>query len=457
MASKVKKGFLYYLLWLVFICFGVVCIFATMLLLNPNKDVFGIGIRYYANSNTTNYDEIEVDGVVKPLKDITITDVSFSSDYANLNVVKNDYHERITFAFDRKIKGFTKSKVQECSLKLNLEGTSLTVEVIAPDFWIPLSKALTVTMYCPQNLSFENYNFDIKTNSGKVEFGIGNCVDFQINTLNIETKTGNININKKLTVNSGIINIKTVESETFVYSNVQTRLNVETTKGKLFVDEINGDLNIDANTLSVKCNKIYGNVKYSSGSGYIRINKLGNGTTGNFTADVDKMHIANVVIGEMIGNITIPNGESSNITVNKLGGEALINTTLGNVKIGQASQDLTITTTLGRVEVIQLSPDAKTDITTTNGSIWANFTEIGTARLTTTKGTIAVSVATDKTFVFDYATGGKVSISWIAEKLDKTGTIYVAGATSSTINKIEANSTSGNIILKDGYVIPEED
>ena len=457
MASKVKKGFLYYLLWLAFICFGTVCIFATVLVLNPNKDVFGIGIRYYSNNNVTNYDEVDVDGVMKPLKNIAITQVNINSDYANINVVKNDYHERITFSFDRKIKGFTKSKVKECSIKLTLEGTTLTVDVVAPEFWIPLSTSLNITMYCPNSLTFENYNFDIKTNSGDVKFGIGNCIDYSISGLNIETKNGDINLNKKLTVNSGVVNIKTASADTYVYTNVQSELNFETTKGKLYVDEINGNLNIEANTLSAKCNKVYGNVKYSSKNGYIRINKLGDSANGNFTADVDKMHIANVIIEEMRGNITIPNGESSNITVNNLGGEALINTTIGSVKIGQTSHDVTITTTQGRVEVLQLSLGAKTDITTTSGSIWANFIEVGTARLTTTKGTIAVNVATDKTFVFDYATSGSVSVSWIKEKLNKTGVIYVAGATASTANKIEAKSTSGKIVLKDGYVIPEED
>ena len=47
--SKVKRGFLYYLLIFCALVLGLFCIFVAILIFNPGKDVYGINLRYVSH------------------------------------------------------------------------------------------------------------------------------------------------------------------------------------------------------------------------------------------------------------------------------------------------------------------------------------------------------------------------------------------------------------------------
>lgn len=461
MASKVKKGFLYYLLWLVFIVVGVFAILASILLFNPGKDIYGIGIKYYNDSSVAKYDHIIVDGQERSMNNLGINKILFKSDYANFNVIKNNDFDKITFLFDKKINGFTKDREIVCSLDLTLDGNTLNVDVNAPNFWFPLSKSLNVTMYCPSNYSLSNYTFDLTTNTGAINLKGQQSTDGNIDyllaktefsKLDIKTNSGSIYIDDSVKILSGEANIVSKESNIKIYSNITNKLNIDVENGKLYIDSMSGNLIINSTNMSVKCGTILGNVTYSSHSGYINIQKLGNSeTSGNFSAEIDKLHIANVTIGEMTGNISVPNAKDSNITINKLGGIGLIETTTGNVKINKCENTIKINTNSGNVYLTQTNQAASTDIKTKSGTITANFHKIGTASIESEKATIKINVKTDEPFVFEYSSSKAPNISWIKETLEKSGKIFVAGATDSSPNKILSSSGSGRIYLNDGF------
>ena len=453
MASKVKKGLLYYLLWVFLILFGIVCIFASVLLFNKNKDVFGIGLKYvsYLDSDTVN--TMMIEGDERTFTGLDIEKFNFNSTYADFTVVIDPVFTQITFIIDKKVNGFSNDKENNgCYLDFNYENKELSVNVVAPTFWLGLGTNIDVVMYVPKTYSLVEKEFNFTTENGNIiPAGRDTVADISMAKLNIVTNLGQVKLFDRLKVETGEVNIECKKSYVYVYSDIKTQLNFKSETGKLYVESISGNLNIESIKLDVKCDFIGGNVWYSSKSGYIRINKLGtNSSNGNFSAEIDKMHIADVIINEMTGDLDIPNAEKSNITVTKLGGEALVETTSGNIKIEQAQKNVTLKTLYGSIFVTQIGISSKTDLQTTSGKITANFTKIEKSEIKSERGLVEINIATDLQFVFNYSTEKEITVSWIRERLDKDGTIYIGGATESTTSMIDV-VTGGRIELIDGY------
>ena len=455
MASKVKKGFLYYLVWLVVIVVGIACIFASILLFNPNKDVFGIGLRYISHLNTESINQITVNGEKKNIKDLEIEKFNFVSGYGEFNVINDASYSQITLAVNKKTNGFSNDKDYDgCYLKFNYENKVLNIEIVEPKYWLPLSQNVIVTVFIPNTYSLGNKDLSFTSTSGNITpIHTDSTSVISINKLDINTVSGAVTIYNKTNVMSGIVNIDCETSKVNVYCDVKDQLNLNTKYGKIYIDNIAGNLTINAEKLDAKCQKIGGNVSYSCKTGFIRIGKLGTELSGgNFSAEIDKQHIADVVIEEMTGNLSIPNAEMSNIMVDKLGGIALIDTTSGNVNIGNSQNQITIKTKSGSVNLTQTSTFARTDVETESGKIVANFEDVGDVSLKSKSGTIEVNVKTDLQFIFKYSTEKEIKVSWITTSLEKEGTIYVGlNENETTANVIDAKTNSGKISLKDGF------
>lgn len=447
MASKTKRGFLYYLLWVAFIGFGIVCLFASVLLFNPGKDVYGIGLRYISHRGAENVNVYDENNTT--FNSLSFDKVVFNSKYSDFSLVKTAEYTQITFGIDKKVNGFSNDEnYKGCYLEFNCENNTLNVNVVEPEFWFALAKSIKVVMYYPINYDFSNKTFEFNTDEGQIELpGKTSAGELEIYGLNINSGSGKILTYKELIVNSGIVNITTEKSETYLYNNIGNTLNFKSNNGRLVIEKISGNLTIDTQNLSAKCGTIGGNVSYACKTGYIMINKL----LGNFTAIIDKMHIADVVIDEIQGNATIPTAESSNITIKKITGEALIDTTSGYVKIEEAHNNVTIKTKNGSVNLTQVGLNTKNDIQTENGVVNANFKDIRNVYIETIKGAINVNVATDLSYKFIYETQNSVTVSWIKEKIEKAGTILIGGASENSINTLRAISTNGKITLKDGF------
>lgn len=453
MASKVKKGFLYYLLWVVFIALGIFCILLAILMFNPGKDVLGIGLRYVSDRSVVKYDQVDVNGNKEFIKDLNIDTIEINSKFTNFEVIRNADYEQFKVVVDKKIIGFSQTDKVNHVVTLSLDGKTLKVDVTEPELWISLSPTATVTLVCPKNLTLKDHNININTKSGRVMVGEGETYAVELNGLNVKTETGEVNINSASKFQTGIVNIETKTSPININSNITNELNIITDSSKIFINKIDGNFNVEATELEVKANKILGNVKFSSQKGYIRIGELGNLTTmtnGNFTSVADKTSIANVIIEKMAGDLVLPTADKSNIEIGELCGEALIETTSGNVTIEKANNVLSIKTNSGDVEFTQTSK-LYTDVKTISGKITANFADIGTAILETEKADIKVNTKQGLLFAFNYSTKNEISVSWITTALAKVGTIYSPNGENSPNSITATVVNSGDISLANNY------
>ncbi len=451
MASKVKKGFLYYLLWFVFICIGLICIFASILLFNPNKDVFGIGLTYIADRTEFKENKVDVNGESLRIDTLSISTIKVKSNYSDISIKKSVDYESLTIVVNKKLSGFSNSKETEYKFNLSYADSTLEISAVEPEFWLPLSKNATITIHCPKNLSLADTLLDVETISGSVSVGISDSeYPVELSSLNVKSNTGAVYIANQTTFKSGIVNLNTQESNIDIYSNVTNSLNITTQKSKLYVKSISGNLVIDSYELSAKCDNIGGNVKYASTKGFITINKL----FGNFTASIDegKTHIANVTIGEAGGDVTIPVAKASNIVIDKVLGNSKIVTTNGSVTLKSCQGDVDVTTDSGDVKVNQHKAGAITNIQTYKGKIFVNFSEVGTSSIKTTEANIEINVSAGKAYKFIYNAGKSVVIDWRTDAVEKVGEVNSPDATSDTANIIDATSNNGKILLYTNYI-----
>ena len=456
MASKVKKGVLYYIAWVVFLTLGIFCIFSVILIFNPGKDVFGISFRYVSDNNTTKYNTVNVGGADTPIKQLAITDINVNAGFTDIQVKTVSEYENITIMLDKNIVGFSSSKNVTYIFDMSYENNQLNINITEPELSLKLAPNATLTIFCPKGYSFENYNLNINTTSGDIYIGTSDGYDLNAKQLNLVSKSGKIKVRGLTNISSGIVNIETETSNIDIYANIKSELNIETKSSKIYIEKIEGNLNVKADELKAKCDKILGNITFSSSKGYITVDELGNLATksgGNFVATADSMHIANVTINKMAGDVSLPNAEKSDITINELYGDAYVNTTSGRVKLGKCYGLLTIETTSGAVTFTQASAE-RTDVKTLNGKIVGNFNQISVADLKTERANIEVNFNADLRIVINYNSAKDISASWITTTLEKSGTVLTPNtdASSDVVMNITTEK-SGSILISNKFIM----
>ncbi len=421
MASKVKKGFLYYLLWFVFIVFGIACIFATILFFNPGKDVFGIGLKYISNSNNIKENQVLINSQKVYIEDLEISDINVSAGFSTVKVVEQNTYDRISILIDGKISGFAKKgEKATLSYSITYNDSVLNIAITEPQTWLSFSKSSIVTICCPlRSTFFSNINFNIQTKSGDVNIGTSREYDLlTLNSVNVKTESGDVNFLSNVGFASGEATIEAQKSIT-VDCNITKMLTVKTNSAKLKVGDITGGLTIDSNELSAKCATIGGDVIYSSAKGFITINKV----CGNFSASTDeeKTHIANVTILEALKDVTIPEGKASTIKLGKVLGNIKLDTTTGDITINECGGNVDISTTKGSVKLMQTSPNSTVIVSTQSGDIVANYLEACNTTITSETGDIKINIASGKSYIVKYSTQKSISIDWVTTELAKQG------------------------------------
>lgn len=457
MASKVKKGFLYYIAWILFIALGLCCVLATILIFNPGKDVLGIGIRYVNHSNVEKVNKISVAETQTTISSLNLSSINITTGFTDVEVIRSSEYEQITFIIDKKVVGFSQTENVNYNVKFTLDGSTLNVLTNEPDLWLKLSPQAKITLHCPKEKSFGEILFNIKTDSGSISISHSDY-GLAMNQLNIETTSGSIYLAQKANFTNGNVNIKSQSSTIDIYSDITNTLKLETNSSKVFIKSISGNLNLSAVESKIKATKILGNVFYSSQKGYIYIDELGNLTTktnGNFTAEADKTHIANVVIEKMSGNLTIPTGDKSDIVVNEIYGEILVNTTSGKVDIKKSysTTSVYITTLSGSIWINQLE---KTNITATSSTaeIHINFLVIGVATITTDSADIYIGLKLNTPAKINYNTKNGLFASWITTALDTAGTLLAPETPENTTSVLNLTTkTKGAVAVNNNFTI----
>lgn len=442
MAKTVTKGFMYYLCIFASIIIGGLCIFLAILIFNPGQDIYGLGISYVSYTRDDRYTK---------LKDSPIFDqggidqINVTTDRALVSIEYSTYLSNFSVSFDRKVNGIAKTSKQDLNIDIKYNNKILDITTIEPDMIITGGNSIVVKLICPKGFSLSNTDVKITTNSGGIYVGDSEH-NTPIKNLTIESKSGNIALNQKLNVTSGIVNIKSETSRIDIYSNIANSLNIEQKKGRITLGDTNGNVSI-ANTdvLEANISKISGSLEVvTSQNGYLNVNELS-------------------------GNLTATNMNNTNVNINKILGEAVITTTGGNVYIQESRGGCNITTGGGNVNLISLfntctvktnsgdigitsnSPAGKIiSATTESGDIGLNILAISRVDLTTNKGNINIKIS-DTPCVFNYAAAKSAQIVWYTNGIQNSGIEYLFGANTGSTSFIYATANNGKIVLDSGY------
>lgn len=473
--SKVKKGFLYYLIMFCALVLGVACILVAILIFNPGKDVFGIGVRFVnvhtsvrhltpTNDENTRFDNLSYDRII------------FNSNYTNFSISYDTDEAYTKIMFHPNVTALTKQERASFDVSIEVVDNALVINVVEPELWIGFSKKASLELVCPRGKTFENYSLTVNTKSGAVNLGDTSNNSYSIKNIHLNTESGNITLNKNINITSNEAYFETKTGKIYVNSKMHGTLNITNEEGKISIPEFAGNINFtNTGRLEANCDNVGGNVKVKSSNGYIKIvnlgttqvnvggvienrygfiKRVGNGesisnyTNGNFTT-YDTTDNTNITINNMTGNAAITSNTGF-VNISNILKEALIETVSGKVTIGSTNSSVDITTDSGNVEVTQLSAGKNTTITTNNGKIFANFAGIGNANLNTTNSSINIKVATNIPFWFNYLTKNGLDVSWETSSREKTGSFGVAGGTESGY-VISAIANNGSVNISDGF------
>lgn len=444
--SKVKKGFLHYLLFFILIVLGIFCVLVSILIFNPGEDVYGIGVRYVSHKKTIDYYKLTNSDTM--LYEVNFDTINFDGDYTNFNIEYRDDENFPKIIFNPKMSALSKSEKINFEVSIELVNTTLNVSIKEPELWLGFSKTSNVTFVFPKNTKYNNYSFNVKTDSGSVGFNATKKVE--VNNLSITSNTGDITIKNSVKVN-GNATIITNNSRINVDSSTINNLTINNGLGKIYVNNLKGDLNItNSNTLELNCGTIGGNLFINSKKGYVKVNQLG-GNLGSKSIDLETTNIdAEIVSGD--ASIRTSSGY---VNLKQVGGKALIETESGYVNIGSIGAETDVKTEQGSITVTQKN-DKSTTLHSTKGKITANFANNFennfTAVINSENNNVVVNIPTGKAVIINYKTKSGIKASWITQNLENSGDLSVAGATSSCQKIIKAYAENGSVEINDGFV-----
>ncbi|MBE7075182.1 MAG: hypothetical protein E7376_04310 [Clostridiales bacterium] len=449
--SKVKRGFLFYLIMFLAFVLGIFCILAVVLIFNPGEDIYGINLRYVSYKNAKEIYRY-TDNDIR-ISDTTYTTVEFNSGFTNFNIKYDSSESNALVYFSPMVNALSRSENIDFTVSVTLVGETLKIDVTEPELWIGFGMSATVTMVCPKNKNFADKTFNITTETGSIAFGDTTNNNHSVKEIFAKSKSGEITVNKNVSITTGNATIETENSTINYYNENTSDLNITNVNGRINITKTNGNLHIlNTGTLEANCGTIEGNILLESTKGYININELG--TTeenGNFTT-VNNCQLTNITIKKMYGNAIVDLTDGF-VVIEEIAKRATIETTNGTVEIKKANDNVNISTQNGAVTLYQNSEAAITSVVTKKGKITSYFAQIGTVSLSTENSDIEINVVTGQPFKLIYETKDGITASWSTSTLEKNGTLLVSGATESTTNVIEALATNGKINVKEGYKV----
>ena len=416
-----KRGFIFYVGFLLLVIFGAALVGLVVLFCSPGKEI--LGFTYYSYSDKI-VCETTSDDSKTPLELGTLkkySEVQINADYAKVELSHSKKYEKNAIIIINNAKGFTLAKdAVDFDYSVLVENGVLKVSVTEPQGFLAFSKDIKIIVHIADKEAdpFVNTNFTIKTGSGSIELGgaVKSASDYDISVgqLLLETKSGLISITPrvngdedrktqtfsqlamhtgsgKFTASVERINVLgkatllannggkysfdelAVLGETFIktaggtykmhmLSCLLNPLMVECANGYFYIDEILGDVkfpcaDVNIDSPKFKSDKIYGDFTVVAGNGM-------NVEIGDITGS------ANIVTKN--GSVTIGKGENTG-----LGGVATIKTESGKivayVKGGNDSVK-EFTTENGEVQLYLLGQVlSSTTVNTKNGNVKVKF------------------------------------------------------------------------------------
>ncbi len=465
--EKVKRGFgMYLFLFLLFIaCLFVIWVIAMMFL--PQRVI--LGLQYYSYNTQVTAEKTTDSGL--DLSFETTRKIVINTNSSNVLVQKADV-EKDRVLFVNKSFGFaTGSDNVSYTHEIKYSGGALTINVTEPQGFLKLSNNTQVVIQIPlsSTYKFENTEFVVSTESGSVVVGNtatkdGTDAQLNIEKLSVSTQSGNIRLTEFLdgSFSSLFLSSKTGRCSADHSSLSASSLKLATENGKFaFKDLLHStggiiEANLGSGELSAKT--MSGSLSLVCKDAKVNIDNITEDFIGNNMKDT--INRANITVGRVGGDISLPYLKDSNLTINEVAGEANIESTGGNITIGSDTTGLTktsyIKTKNGNINV-KISDNALTkhNFSTESGNISLTYLNEpnSTTNVISSSGNVNLYVKSGYKFKLtmkDSAgklyekTSSKISIDLVADNL--TNPLLVNGYTGDT--KLVDISTNGNITAK---------
>lgn len=248
-------------------------------------------------------------------------------------------------------------------------------------------------------ITWHSKTVTIKTTLGEVILGGPNMgrlatETVELNSVSVETESGNITMTEKFTLNGGPLNLKTDSGTINFRSNLSaSNIVIESEKGNLFTTAgktLTGNLTTKGNIPQFAFETIIGNVTMDTSSGMWQAKKI----VGNVSC-TNKVTHTDMAIAEISGTFFAEFAETSNITLAKVSGEIRIISQSGRIEIDDSLGFIDIDTTTGNVILTKVKSEI--EVTTTTGNITITYAEglsaCDAANLLTQRGKIVVNNA----------------------------------------------------------------
>ncbi len=463
MKSTVNKGILFYILLLCSIVVGVACIIMAILIFSPGTEIFGIS--YYGKKIESSVTKISTDensSYIDALVENNMIDTfNITTDYANISVIMKDIN-RVQIQLESTTSGIIKSGNQKNFIwNYNYDNTSNTFNfsVTSPDCSLFFSKNATIKLLLPLDFNRTDMNLNFATESGNISIGTEKNDNFSFSTLKIETKeSSNIDLGNKASFTNSI-DINSPNGTININSKISTDvLNVTSDSSKIVIGDVTSNtLNVKTESSIVKIGTLNGDLEYNAKKGVLDVSKI----TGNLTCTEDVL-ISNIFVDEVLGEVLLPNSDSSDITINKLYARCLIRTSTGSVTINNAYDVVDIETENGKIDINIYTPndiDRPTNLMlsslkSNSGNITVKFDNVKYNNIIeTTSGTINCSYKNGLEFTLTYnCQKNKPTLSPGIISGDVQNSASIDIGSPNIYDKITINNPNGKTSIDDQYI-----
>ena len=461
MGKGTKSGFKTFIILLIALIGAFILGCGAIMLLSPGVSIFGL--KYMSHTGDVYIKEVSIDGVQQKIDIGDYDKVLIQTNYAHVNIAYGKENALQTnFCLKKSSSGFYKDGSRDAysySLTKEQIGEDIVLKFVLnePDYsFIQITGSTVLSLNLSVNETDSvNKKIDVQTKYGNVFMGTGTSaseltVEYKANqanvvtekgnitlstyfdvenSLNLQTKSGKINIERNLSTQNISLNSDSGQINAKNFTNNTSSLMFKTEKSHIRVGEIAGDVYVDAKSGIFDAVLISGSLSAPS------------------TIETVKFNISSV-----LGDIYLANEKGRfGVNIGKIGGNVNISTEGGSVKVGRLFGQTYIATKNAEIDVLVDKTNDKTIvISSTEGKIKVNFEQVlGSNTITSEKGEINVKCALASAFRLN-ASSEKGSIKKVWEdKVIKGEVISGEGIGSQPLegNILNLASISGNISI----------
>ncbi len=472
MKNTVSKGILFYIFLLIAVVLGVLCVIGAVLVFSPGTEIFGIS--YYVNVNSqsveTAFDDNQNKRKIDDLFDQKqIETINITTNYANVSV-ETRQDNFVEFIIEPSLTGLITSENKDtfsyyCSYSPNTKTLSITVT--SPTMLLAFNDTIDVVLSLPETITETNLNLNVITQSGNLTLGNRELDDYSLKSVSIIAENSsnvtfgiNAGITNKISVNVPSGNIRFKKDISTNYIDITSKSAKIETKN---ITAYEMTINTEGSSIKMEDITVETIFNYSARRGILMIDNL-NGNLNNS----EEVIISNITIGEVNGDVLLPNADSSDITIESLNGTGAISTKSGNVTINKASGFLWITTQSGKIEVnVETAETFDTtsydedqgiiNLETQSGRINVVFENLLLKNyIKTTSGKIDCNISPTLNLIIDYDCSKNVpTLSTGLSNGEITNQGSITMGSSNTNNHIIISNEKGNTSIQDTYVVKQ--